>query len=775
MEESSYWGPENFDRVKRLEFDFIQEHRRSDDKRVSGALTGLALSGGGIRSATFNLGVVQALAKRGLLGKIDYLSTVSGGGYIGSSLTWFLSPAIQQNYSDAYSKTSSQDNDNGPEHQLFGTSTLDFPYGTDEPGHFISGTNSDLQNGLLDHLRRRGNFLTPGDNYTFLTLMAVAIRTALLSLMTWAPLIGLVMYSLMIVGTLNPGEIPLLFRVALYLGLASIVGFIIISTLLAILVSFNTDRGDDEKNFGLRLFADKCANSLLNWALALIGLYCIASIGVDDNLGTRTLWYTMITSISGPSILAGLCIAISVVFKPDSAITTQLLLPTAAGLLIFGLLLAAFQIAYAARLDYVFEFDKNIIGWDFVFFTSVLIALIFCLGTNLNDISIARFYRDRIKETFLPAAESLKSGTNPSLSIEIYLKDLCKKSNSSHYPGPYHIINSNVILADSPRPKHQRRGGDSFILSPLFCGSGSTGWQLTEEFYRGELTLGTAVAISGAAVNPSAGPGGRGITRNRFISFVLAVLNLRLGVWVPNPNPKIRSWASFLSGKFLQSAWYGSKSWLGFDAYHEKAVSVQLTDGGHFENLGLYELIRRELDLIIVSDATADPCFTFADMRRALRFAETDFKVEISLDDQQKLHDLMPNEGQQMGSPMAEARKGYLTAKIRYSSEKEGRLIYIKSTMVGGQRIRTKSYKLEYPRFPDQPTSDQFFDEAQFAAYRDLGYTITWEMLDTLGHTKLDLLERRSGEDRRTGPQPTDEPSPIDPATDRRKNIRRVA
>ncbi len=775
MEQQYYLKPDETERLKKLELDFITRNRISDSKRIPGTLAGLALSGGGIRSATFNLGVVQALAKRGLLSKFDYLSTVSGGGYIGSSLSWFLNRTIQQNFSRAYPEYTTKNAAGDNSANIFGTKKHDFPYGTDEPGHFISGSNSGLQNELLDHLRRRGNFLTPGDNYTFLTLLAVAIRTAILSLLTWVPLMGLVMYALISVGSHKPGEIPVLFEWALYLGLASIATFVVVSTILAVLISFYTNRGDDQKNFGLRLRADEIANILLNSAMALIGIYLIALLGVDDNKGNVALWHTIITSKSGPCILAGLLIALSVVFKPDSAITTRILLPTAAGLLIFGLLLAAFQIAYAAQLDFIFTINDSFFHWKTIFFMSAIIAGLFCLRTNLNDISIARFYRDRLKETFLPTAESLKSGTNRSLLIELYLKDLCNKSDSAGYPGPYHLINSNAILADSKQTKYQRRGGDSFILSPLFCGAGSTGWRPTEDFYRGELTLGTAMAISGAAVNPSAGPGGRGVTRNRFVSFVLAVLNLRLGVWVPNPNPDRRSWASFCSGKFLQSAWYGSKSWLGFDAYHENAVSIQLTDGGHFENLGLYELIRRELELIVVSDATSDPCFTFADLRRALRFAETDFNVEISLDDQEKLHDLMPNEGRQMGEPMAEARKGYLTAKIRYSNRKEGRLIYIKSTMVGGQRIRTKSYKLEYPRFPDQPTSDQFFDEAQFAAYRDLGYTIAWEMLDTLGHTKLDLLELRSGKERRATSEQPNKTGEFDRAKERRKTVRRVA
>ena len=72
---------------------YIQNWRRAMNpgdatRKIDTTLTGLALSGGGIRSATFALGVTQAFAAKDLMRRFDYLSTVSGGGYLGSSLTW---------------------------------------------------------------------------------------------------------------------------------------------------------------------------------------------------------------------------------------------------------------------------------------------------------------------------------------------------------------------------------------------------------------------------------------------------------------------------------------------------------------------------------------------------------------------------------------------------------------------------------------------------------------------------------------------------------------
>jgi hypothetical protein len=150
-------------------------------------LTGLALSGGGIRSSTFSLGVLQALAKYKLLEHFDYLSTVSGGGYIGSSLTWWLSPQ------------------SGPKPQLergaFGVGKQDLPYGTDNPaiwrGQPATEPEKDPGPKLLTTLRKHGNYLTPGSGITALSGVAVVLRAVLLNLLVWLPLLVLAMLGLL--------------------------------------------------------------------------------------------------------------------------------------------------------------------------------------------------------------------------------------------------------------------------------------------------------------------------------------------------------------------------------------------------------------------------------------------------------------------------------------------------------------------------------------------------------------------------------------------------
>ena len=107
--------------------------------------------------------------------------------------------------------------------------------------------------------------------------------------------------------------------------------------------------------------------------------------------------------------------------------------------------------------------------------------------------------------------------------------------------GPYHLVNTNVVLVGTDDKGWRVRGGDSFVLSPLSCGGKATGWVSTSEYMlRDPLTLPTAVAISGAAVNPNTGSGGVGLTRQRGLSLLMALLNIRLGFWVPRPNTGCR-------------------------------------------------------------------------------------------------------------------------------------------------------------------------------------------------------------------------------------------
>jgi hypothetical protein len=266
------------------------------------------------------------------------------------------------------------------------------------------------------------------------------------------------------------------------------------------------------------------------------------------------------------------------------------------------------------------------------------------------------------------------------------------------------------------------------------------------------------MAISGAAVNPNAGPGGEGVTRQPVLSVLMGMLNLRLGYWATNQNH-----ASASTDGPPGIPWFkpnqlfpGLAESFGRFFLNEHARFSLLTDGGHFENLGLYELVRRRLQLIIVCDASADPNFNFSDLANAIQKVRADFGAIIDINDEQ-LSTLMPPPQEaagKSGAPAGGAQQGYLIACIRYSMKvgqspdtgrEVGTLILLKATAFKGSPADVFSYRRDHPEFPDQSTADQFFDEKQFDSYRELGYVTADRMLKEIEASRLDPGEEQQG------------------------------
>ncbi len=239
------------------------------------------------------------------------------------------------------------------------------------------------------------------------------------------------------------------------------------------------------------------------------------------------------------------------------------------------------------------------------------------------------------------------------------------------------------------------------------------------------MTLASAMAISGAAINPSAGCGGEGITRSPFLSVLMGLLNFRLGCWVPNPKNYSGVLSFLRNPDFIYPGLY--EVLLRF-CLNEKRAFLQLSDGGHFENLGLYELVRRKLKLIIVCDGGADPKFSFSDLAGAMEKVRTDFGALIMIN-KEDLDPLIPPAANNSSEPCC-ANQAYLAATIKYADGTLGTLIYLTTTFFTGLSADLYGYKKEHPSFPDEPTGDQFFSEKQFEAYRELGFQAAWKMMD---------------------------------------------
>jgi hypothetical protein len=155
---------------------------------------------------------------------------------------------------------------------------------------------------------------------------------------------------------------------------------------------------------------------------------------------------------------------------------------------------------------------------------------------------------------------------------------------------------------------------------------------------------------------------------------------------------------------------------------------IYLSDGGHFENLAIYEMVLRRCHCIVVSDAGCDPNYTYEDLANAVRKVRIDFGIPIDFDDP-----TMPMSPDKL--PTARhSGKHCAIARIRYSAvdgleAPDGILIYIKPSLNGNEPADVQHYAAADPRFPHQSTSDQFFDESQFESYRRLGLHVVEEIL----------------------------------------------
>ncbi|MBA3582636.1 MAG: patatin-like phospholipase family protein [Gammaproteobacteria bacterium] len=676
-----------------------------------------AISGGGIRSSSLGLGVMQALVAAGLMKKFDYLSTVSGGGYIGSALTWFLKQGL-------------------PDQHLAGVDADNFPFGRPRAGarqgQQLNTPAVHDHNAILNFIRQHGTYLTPGQGLNGWALIGLALRATLVSLTTYF-LLFISAFLLLI--TLNifesvdvsviglPAKLqPTFNNLPITVATLSLVAYIIGSFIYALSTRWSTD--NSSFRYRLRTWAQISQGKLLSMGL----LFFI--------VGLLPYTYGWLETLNAKLQAAGTLTVLGSAWgffqrgqrdkkeKRPNIITASLDM-IASGFILYGLAFGAYTIAsWVLTSDYTALFSSVIV------ITSVILGV----AVNTNYLGLHRMYRDRLMETFLPNLESVRQNrwqlsTDADIAL---LETMCQTPNER----PYHLIGANVVLTDSLETKYRGRGGDSFLFSPLYCGSDATGWAQTSQYMKAGnssgMTLATAMAISGASFNPNAGNNGGGLTHNRIVSTLFNLLNLRLGYWANNPAfvNKVIFKPNFLYPGIIKGGILGGH-------LRETHRHIELTDGGHFDNLGLYELIRRQLKLIVIVDGGADPEFRFDDLGNAVERARVDFGTGIKFEHPvYNLTNLMPSsatESDVLNDRFKLARHGFALGRIEYADGSEGKIIYVKSTLTHKQSVDIFSYKGSHPEFPHEPTADQFFNEVQFEAYRELGYYLGWAMIEACG------------------------------------------
>jgi putative Mn2+ efflux pump MntP len=716
-------------------------------------LRGLALSGGGIRSASFCMGVLQQLHISGVIERLHYLSTVSGGGYSGGAMTWFLSrPADGKG-------------------RRFGTSRNNFPFCGGEPAGIRNASTAQAApetaappeapaeppapvpaavagiaqppdpplegRMVLDYIRQRSAYLNPGAGFTVVSAAAIVLRSLLTALLGFVLLGAVVLLIPVGLGWFNreippfdlnvPGTIAVL--LLLLLGLT------------VVYYSFHTGVPQAERaSYSGRRTYQWFAGRLLALALGLLVLslletliYYIPRMRLQLPLDAKASFGTVATALGA---LGGLVIRNAEGAKPGllKRAVMGLLPAISLVLLIAGLGILAHRLAESA------------LGHWAATTALILFTAAYCLYTNINLTGLHRFYRDRLMETFMPDPDDIPADGQAAETTadEMPLARICEPDTD----GPYHLINANVVLLGGKKARLRSRLGDSFILSRLFCGSEATGYVSTEHWTGegllpglrplGAMRLPTAMAISGAALNPRAGGDGQGATKGGIVSALLTLLNLRLGFWAPSPaklcakgpRPSYRAPPNFAFPGVVQG-FFGV-------AHNEEAHWLELTDGGHFDNTGIYELVRRRVRTIVFADGSTDPDIALQSFANVLEKIYIDFNVIVSFpEDQKELHftNLMRGTDEPrdlIAEKLQFAKAGFAIGRIKYPADEEdaeaGYLIYIKSTMVRNLPAALYSYKASNPLFPSESLADQFFSEQQFEAYRALGFSLAKAM-----------------------------------------------
>lgn len=783
----------------------------------------LCFSGGGIRSSTFCLGVISALAKYSfgsdpsnqaprLLAGLDYLSTVSGGGYVGS---WLSSWITREGSTEAVLR------------QLAQTPL----------------TKLDPEPKPLQHLRDYSNYLNPrlgllsADTWT---LAATTLRNIMLNWLVLIPFFGaalllpvlysrllntqsprpdlilaaafalgtlgtgVLMHNLPSFGNRQQGEARFAVLCLVPLALASVcftaywlwlspdaarsfsylhfalfgasmhaAGVLLGVVLSKLSGSPNFRRGHFQPKLLLVAFIAAIITgglgaSILRFAairlrpptisvdvysciavpivfaaLALIGVLSVgASSRVTDD-EDREWWsragaWVLITSVSWlvftslvlllPKWVAGIPFSwtagssvLSALFgwyathagaspksgsmargdqsardpSPLSAWLNRVMVPLAAILFLIAL---AFAITIAnQRLSTLQSFGSYLI------LIELAVAIIACYAVNVNKFSLHAMYRMRLIRAFLGASNIARkpnpfTGFDPADNLDMRSLSPVK---------PLHVLNLCLNLVSGAKLAWQQRKAESFTVTRLHSGSLRVGYQPSGTYGSnpsdGGISLGTAMTISGAAASPN-----MGYHSSALAAIVMTLFNARLGWWLSNPGePGRRFWRSagpaFSIRPFLDEA-------LG--RTNDSNRYIYLSDGGHFENLGLYEMVLRRCRFIIVVDAGADPDYSGEDLGNAVRKIRIDMGIPIEFPDGIAIH-------------RGEGTRHYALGNIAYdcvdAGAEPGKILYIKPALSGNEPADVLNYQRANPAFPQQSTADQWFDESQFESYRRLG------------------------------------------------------
>jgi hypothetical protein len=685
---------------------------------------GICCSGGGVRSAAYNLGALQALDRRGVLKQAEYLAAVSGGSYIAAAFAMV-----------------DDTREDGSDPELV----------TPERGAFYRGSPEE------QYLRNRASYLAPGGMGKLFLLQRVLAGLAFNLFF-----IGL---ALLMLGMLLSG----LFYVRWYHGLthttdeAFTIPFVcrwlpavivipgVVLALLSVLVEFrHDDRRAAVETWCARLLLAGAGVALFTIVLPWL-VWLVHQQGVDPgtgNAGSRlvgTGTVGLVTVVTGVllQLRARLADPVSVLeqLKPlqrrlrSLGKGTRMAIVYFAGAVAGPALLLAFLVAVvSAALTASSTGHPDPTIWLVLAASTVLFSFFYSIA-DITSWSLHPFYKRRLCTAFAlkrvagegPAAEA---GQAVERSYDTQVP-LSRTGFCAGWPTLLVCAAANISDTAATPPG---RAVTSFTFSCEAIGGPLVGGVATRDYEdcfddsrTRYLTLPSAVAMSGAALSPSMGK----MTR-RPLTFLMALANVRLGVWVPNPQ-RLESWRR--PRALVRRALY-RMTFRQLDLVPTGATArprphhlvnemlgrnsvggthLYVTDGGHYENLGLVELLRRGCTDVYCFDASGGA--SFENLGDAIALARTELNVEIRIDPLPLV----------VEGDRRLARCDCVRGTVKFPPSPghpegaTGTLVYARTVMTAAAPWDVHAYHEADETFPHDPTVDQLYTDQKFEAYRALG------------------------------------------------------
>ncbi|MEJ5943705.1 patatin-like phospholipase family protein [Pseudokineococcus basanitobsidens] len=694
--------------------------------------TGVCLSGGGVRSAAYNLGALQSLQEAGRLERVDYLAAVSGGSYIAAAHTMVAR-------SEASLRP--QDLDDGEDARVRASLEAVPPFAPGSPEE--------------DYLRKRSSYLAPGPAgklgvlYRVLIGLLVNLGVLVLVLVPTGVALGL-LYRPM------PGADGAGAPAWAWPVVAAPVAVLLVIGLVQAVTQVRDAWSRAADAWSLRLLGLAALLAVLLLALpALLGSTGVApGAGVVAAPSRDGSWWTPAGVSAGSALtvlvavltnLAARVTEVDDAIKPartlvkawrglSTAVRRVLLLLAA---YVAGPLLVLTGLAVTTSLTY--QSDPAQTRWAVVgALACVVVAALVLTAGDLTSWSMHPFYRRRLATAFAlrrryPAGAAEPVAAERPYDVLVRLSDMAPSRAGGGVGGGPTLVVCAAANISTYGATGEGRAVTSFTFDPHVIGGPLVGYVPTpewEEKHRTKpskrsaaVTLLAAVAMSGAALSPSMGKMSRGHLR-----FLLTLANVRLGVWVPNPLRSSAETADPEDGVSLRrllprrpratQLW---REYVGRNSLHGRYLYV--TDGGHYENLGLVELLRRGCTTIYCFDASGGSPTGLSTLGDAVALARSELGVEITVD----VEPLFPREGD--GVPAAEhglapqdcVEGSYTYRHPETGVEVTGRLFYARTVVTRAAPWDVLAFRRRDPRFPNHSTAGQLYSDERFEAYRALG------------------------------------------------------